>query len=84
MPAGCHFTVDPNDACCQKLTCDPAAVKCVDTVDCKAYGSFVCRGYKDWAESHCPKYCAFCGGGMSKVNNKFYTNKLFILKLHTL
>ena len=63
VPAGCHFAVDPTDACCQKLICDPTGT-CKDDTNCQAYGHYVCEvPYKDWAEQHCAKYCGICGGG---------------------
>ncbi|XP_052797297.1 collagen alpha-4(VI) chain-like [Mya arenaria] len=48
---------------CQGPPTTPAP--CVDTVECSNYGVYICTTTSlfNWANEHCPKYCAFCGGG---------------------
>lgn len=36
---------------------------CMDQiVNCHDYGLSVCSTYRQWADTNCPRYCAFCKG----------------------
>ncbi|XP_035826806.1 uncharacterized protein LOC101848762 [Aplysia californica] len=73
VPSGCSLGPDPNDRCCQQVSCVPTAGQaatsapntgpCQDKLkDCYLYGKASCTGqYAAWAKDNCQLFCGFCG-----------------------